>query len=173
MHAVGLSSNGGVTGQYRPNRKLTEAQVAELRKLRKERGWTYKALGEHFGVSDQLAWQIVRRKTWNRDPVRTVQHADERDIERIAELAATLRDHKEIARVMGVSRHSVLLLMRAHGLLRKTIAQLNSEKTECLRGHPLDGDNLVVNTRGQRSCRECRRAADQRSNEKRRLARSK
>jgi hypothetical protein len=33
----------------------------------------------------------------------------------------------------------------------------NARKTECLRGHPLSGDNLYVDKKGGRSCRECTR----------------
>lgn len=35
---------------------------------------------------------------------------------------------------------------------------LNAKKTHCLRGHALDGDNLVVHKDGRRECRECRSA---------------
>lgn len=33
-------------------------------------------------------------------------------------------------------------------------------QTHCLRGHPLSGDNLRVDKRGRRSCRECFRVGD-------------
>jgi hypothetical protein len=39
-------------------------------------------------------------------------------------------------------------------------AAARSAKTHCLRGHPLDGDNLYVTARGSRSCKTCRRAAN-------------
>lgn len=31
----------------------------------------------------------------------------------------------------------------------------NAEKTHCLRGHALSGDNLIIEKRGNRSCRTC------------------
>lgn len=31
----------------------------------------------------------------------------------------------------------------------------NAAKTACLRGHPLSGRNLYVNTAGKRECRRC------------------
>jgi hypothetical protein len=36
-------------------------------------------------------------------------------------------------------------------------AQTNAAKTQCVRGHPLSGDNLIVSN-GRRICRECGRA---------------
>lgn len=35
--------------------------------------------------------------------------------------------------------------------------QRRARKEICLRGHPLSGDNLVLNTNGCRGCRTCRR----------------
>lgn len=37
----------------------------------------------------------------------------------------------------------------------------NAQKTHCLRGHPLSGDNLRIDGHGNRQCRECRRLYDQ------------
>ena len=34
----------------------------------------------------------------------------------------------------------------------------NSRKTHCLRGHPLEGANLVLERDGRRQCRECKNA---------------
>ncbi len=39
---------------------------------------------------------------------------------------------------------------------------INGRKTECPRGHELSGNNLIVNNRGSRECRECTRARFQR-----------
>lgn len=39
-------------------------------------------------------------------------------------------------------------------------ANRNTRKTECQRGHPLEGDNLYVTPSGRRQCRTCRREAD-------------
>lgn len=36
---------------------------------------------------------------------------------------------------------------------------LRSIKTECVNGHPLDGDNLYISPSGVRACQECRRRA--------------
>lgn len=35
----------------------------------------------------------------------------------------------------------------------------STKKTHCLRGHPLNGNNLYVDGKGARSCKICRRAA--------------
>lgn len=46
----------------------------------------------------------------------------------------------------------------------------NVTKTACPRGHTLSGDNLYLTPRGHRDCRACRRAAQARYSEKRRVA---
>jgi hypothetical protein len=38
-----------------------------------------------------------------------------------------------------------------------TLQAANVAKTHCLRGHPLSGSNLKIDSRGMRQCRECRR----------------
>lgn len=40
---------------------------------------------------------------------------------------------------------------------------VNARKTECLRGHPLSGDNLRIDAAGKRQCRACRRERQRRS----------
>ena len=37
-------------------------------------------------------------------------------------------------------------------------ARINSQKTHCSNGHPLEGDNVIALKRGGRKCRECHRA---------------
>jgi hypothetical protein len=43
-------------------------------------------------------------------------------------------------------------------------------KTHCLRGHPLSGENLVINSAGRRVCVTCKSAAQKRYAEKKRAA---
>lgn len=38
------------------------------------------------------------------------------------------------------------------------LARINAEKTHCVNGHPLSGDNLCVARNGKRSCRTCKKA---------------
>ena len=46
-------------------------------------------------------------------------------------------------------------------ILRGTCrAAVNSRKTECQNGHPLEGENVRITWNGDRECRECRRAYD-------------
>lgn len=42
------------------------------------------------------------------------------------------------------------------------------KKTHCIHGHPFSGDNLRINTRGERVCRTCDRATQKRSQQRRR-----
>lgn len=48
----------------------------------------------------------------------------------------------------------------------KNIWAVNARKTQCKHGHPLSGPNLYVNPRGQRQCRTCQAAREQRYREK-------
>lgn len=112
MQTIGLSAKGKVVGEHRKNRKLTAAQVDELRRLRAEHGWSFRKLGEIFGVSDQNAWQIVRGKTWNVEAVATKQQATEQDKARVLELMAQGFGHIRIARALAVTRYSAYRLMK-------------------------------------------------------------
>lgn len=107
MRTIGLSANGRVVGEHHPRAKLTFAKVEEMRHLRNEHGLTFKALGEHFGVSGRTAWQIVRGKTWNAEAAATRQQATEQDKARVLELMAQGLGPASIARAMGVTRYSV------------------------------------------------------------------
>lgn len=48
--------------------KLTPAEVRTIRRLRSEKGYTYEALGERFGVSGVAIRYAVTRKTWKDVP---------------------------------------------------------------------------------------------------------
>jgi hypothetical protein len=37
------------------------------------------------------------------------------------------------------------------------VTAINKRKTRCYRGHPFTGDNYIINYRGERMCRTCRR----------------
>jgi hypothetical protein len=48
-------------------------------------------------------------------------------------------------------------IRRGNGLAAKA-----ARKTHCKRGHPLSGQNLLVDSRGARQCRSCQRLRDRR-----------
>ena len=52
----------------------------------------------------------------------------------------------------------------------ETFAAKNSAKTHCVKGHPLSGDNLYIEPKGTRACKECRREAVRRSRARKRAA---
>lgn len=120
MRTIGVSANGRVVGESRTNRKMTAAQVDELRRLRAEHGWSFKKLGEIFGVSDQNAWQIVRGKTWNVEVVATKQQVTEQDTLRVTQLMAQGFGLVRVSRALGVTRLS------AHRLISKIRHAQNS-----------------------------------------------
>ena len=41
----------------------------------------------------------------------------------------------------------------------RSAATVKRDKTHCPQGHPYSGENLVINSKGRRECRTCRRAA--------------
>ena len=44
----------------------------------------------------------------------------------------------------------------------------NARKTHCIAGHPLSGENLLIDHRGNRDCRECRKRRNRESGIRRR-----
>ena len=53
---------------------------------------------------------------------------------------------------MRVTTHRENLLRSPHNP-----TAINARKTECKNGHPFSGDNLYINSRGERVCRTCNR----------------
>lgn len=54
--------------------------------------------------------------------------------------------------------HLEAVTHRENILRGNTFAARNSRKTECSKGHPLSGENLKLNVRGDRVCRLCANA---------------
>lgn len=50
-------------GSGRPNSKLSDAQVVQLRELREE-GWNYYQLGKRFNIAYQSAHKVATRQTY-------------------------------------------------------------------------------------------------------------
>lgn len=64
QHAVRMGLVGNFKGVKNPRAKLTPDKVRELRRLRAE-GWTLKALGERYGVTDIAVRYAALGKTWS------------------------------------------------------------------------------------------------------------
>ena len=56
-------------------------------------------------------------------------------------------------------RHLVPLERKPHLHLGRSFAAAKAAQTHCVNGHPLSGDNLIVEN-GRRQCRACRRERD-------------
>lgn len=62
-----------------------------------------------------------------------------------------------------VNPDHIELVTHMENMLRgNTLVALGAYRKRCRRGHPLAGDNLVVERNGTRRCRACRREADSR-----------
>lgn len=66
--------------------------------------------------------------------------------------------------------HLELVTKKVNGLRGISPPAQNARKTECIHGHPLSGDNLIIRPSGVRLCRTCRTEQNQRGWQ-RRLAR--
>ena len=67
-------------------------------------------------------------------------------------------DHLCRIRACGNPDHLQAVKSKENTLRGEGPTAQNARRTECRRGHPLDGDNLYVNpTTGRRRCRICRR----------------
>ena len=53
--------------------------------------------------------------------------------------------------------HLEAVTPRENVLRSNSLAAINARKTHCIRGHPLEGDNLRADLRGQRGCKTCER----------------
>ena len=60
---LGLLRGGFKKGEKNFNSKLTEAQVVEMRALRRS-GMRLCEVARHFGVRDNLVFNVVTRRTW-------------------------------------------------------------------------------------------------------------
>ena len=82
-------------------------------------------------------------------------------------------DLDHLCRVRNCVNPAHLEPVTRHENLRRGVGvrtMVNAARTHCIRGHLLSGDNLYVNLKGERHCRECARMHDrQRSPRKRRV----
>src|SRR5690606_38241534 len=72
-------------------------------------------------------------------------------------------DHKCRNRRCVNPDHLEAVTQRENLLRGDTFQAANAAKTHCPEGHPYTGDNLIVNNRGSRVCRACKRRTDRRS----------
>ena len=64
--AVRKGRNTKIFGEQNGNRKLTEKQVAEIRRMCRDRAMTQKAIAEHFGVCETTVYYIFHGERWKR-----------------------------------------------------------------------------------------------------------
>lgn len=160
MSEVGLNAKGKCVGEYTYHAKLTFEKVAEMRR-RYASGESCTALGKMFGVSLSTAWRVCARKSWVSPVEQRLLAAKQSDIDKIAPLVAQGYGFARIGKIIGATGSSVLRVMKANGLHGRNPAVANGEKTECIHGHPLSGDNLFIRSDGNRGCRACRIARRQ------------
>lgn len=79
-------------------------------------------------------------------------------------------DHKCRVRCCVNPDHLEPVQHRENMLRGDTIAAKNVAKSECPSGHPYDGRNVAVSSRGYRKCRECNRLRAQAHRRRTRLS---
>jgi hypothetical protein len=62
--------------------------------------------------------------------------------------------------------HLDLVTEQTNILRGRSQSAINARKTKCKRGHPLDGDNLRINSKGARQCRTCDKKREMASQER-------
>jgi DNA-binding CsgD family transcriptional regulator len=67
-HVGGPISNIPARGEACYNAKLTRDDVVEIRRLYATGGYSYREIGEMFGISPVSAFDVVRRRTWKHVP---------------------------------------------------------------------------------------------------------
>lgn len=78
-------------------------------------------------------------------------------------------DHLCRNRVCVNPAHLEVVTNRENGLRGDSPAARNARKTQCPAGHPLSGDNLMVDQKGHRRCRTCIKETRRRIDQKRYL----
>lgn len=63
-------------------------------------------------------------------------------------------------------KHLEFVTVTENTLRGNNFSAINSRKTNCIHGHPLNGDNLYVKPKGERQCRMCARISDLKHNKK-------
>lgn len=64
--AVRKGRNTKIFGEQNGNRKLTEKQVAEIRRMCRDRVMSQKAIAEHFGVCETTVYYIFHGERWKK-----------------------------------------------------------------------------------------------------------
>ena len=118
----GPIENGGRTRVSPINTKVTDAQVAEMRRLRAETGITYKELGSQFGINKTTAAKICKglqradapgpiSYSYDNQTERTILTPDE-----VVELRNMRKDYKEdvetLALMFDISKSTVRKIIK-------------------------------------------------------------
>lgn len=145
---------GKAFGPHHAHAKLTQDQVDEVRRLRREKGLPYRTIGQMFGIDHKTARSIAIGRTWKPVTGRVVFRASQVELEQVRAMVAQGVGVAKIACTLGATERSVSSLMKRHGLC--SINPAPGHKAECKHGHAMNGDNLIV-ANGKHVCRECNR----------------
>lgn len=152
MRTIGVSAAGRPVGDYNPSAKLNFATVEEMRAMRKH-GATFTEIARRYGVHSRTAANAINGKTWAVPVARLVQQLEAEDVVSLSDgEGRTL-----LAKKAGATQGSTARAMEKAGVAWDGTRR-KLKHTHCIRGHTLEGANLIVRTNGTQQCRECMRA---------------
>jgi predicted XRE-type DNA-binding protein len=64
VHSINIGLRDRITGEQNPSNKLSKLQVKEIKRLNDKGGYSQKAIGDLFGVSQSLVSMILRNEIW-------------------------------------------------------------------------------------------------------------
>lgn len=69
--------------------------------------------------------------------------------------------------VAAYPKQAMAHVQAAGRAVRSVLAETNASKASCKRGHAFSPENTIVDRRGHRTCRECKRNRDREAYERR------
>ena len=104
------TAQGRLIGESNPTSTISDAQVAEVRRLRAA-GWTYMAISKKVGCCLSGAQKMSMGTLRGHHPARTICRLTVQDLPQVAALHAQGNGCETIAKIMGATPSSTRLVL--------------------------------------------------------------